>query len=226
MPIGKYILKQIEAGKGFVKNKEEIEIEIKGKAQEEPVNFYEYTIENKRQKLDIEIESIDKDTKEKLEGDTFGIYAKEDIVRKDGTIIVEKGTLIEKVTSNKEGKVIFNKEMPLGSYEIKQEEPPVGYIHQERIIEVEGRYKEDQRKKIEIKETYENEKMGVYVDKINRKKERLEGAKVQIEDEKGNIVEEFTTGKEKYRTKNLRVEKGYKLVEKEPAKGYVTAKEI
>ena len=55
---------------------------------------------------------------------------------------------------------------------------------------------------------------------------RVEGAKMQILDEEGQIVEEWVTGQEAHNKKGLETEKEYILHEAEPAKGYVTAEDI
>lgn len=41
----------------------------------------------------------DKDTENPLDGGIFGLYAASDIKNADGTVVVKKGTLIEKVTT-------------------------------------------------------------------------------------------------------------------------------
>ena len=44
---------------------------------------------NERQKVQITVTKTDSETKEALEGAVFGLFAKEDIVNKDGKVIVK-----------------------------------------------------------------------------------------------------------------------------------------
>jgi uncharacterized surface anchored protein len=54
----------------------------------------------------------------------------------------------------------------------------------------------------------------------------IEGAKLQITDESGNVVESWVSGKEPHVIKNLEVGKIYTMTETQPADGYVTAESI
>lgn len=54
----------------------------------------------------------------------------------------------------------------------------------------------------------------------------VEGAKLQIVDESGKVVEEWTSGKEPHIIRELEVGKTYQMVETMPADGYVTAENI
>ena len=46
----------------------------------------------------------------------FGLFAKEDIVNKDGKAIVKADTQIERGVTGKDGKVTFTSDLPLGQY--------------------------------------------------------------------------------------------------------------
>ena len=243
IPQGKYKIKQTKAGEGFVRNNEEKEITIKygtnekeleegtnewkEEAMKTPVKYYKEEYKNERQKLEIEIEKEDSQTKEKLEGATIGIYANERIKGKNGETIVEKDVLIEEKTSNKEGKITYNKNLPLGEYYLKEEKAPTGYSKKEEKTQIDGKYQQDEKEKIEIKKKYYNEKTKLEIAKIGEEGEKIEGATLEIQDQQGNIVEKWETKKEETKEiKGLETNKQYKLVETKPAKGYVTAGQI
>ena len=57
------------------------------------------TFNNERQKADVSVVKQDKDTKKPLKGGIFALYASDDIRNADGTVVVKKGTLIEKATT-------------------------------------------------------------------------------------------------------------------------------
>ena len=47
----------------------------------------------------------------------------------DGTVVVKKGTLIEKVTTGNDGMAKFTADLPLGfSYDVKEVQAPEGYL--------------------------------------------------------------------------------------------------
>lgn len=71
----------------------------------------------------------DKDTENPLDGGIFGLYAASDIKNADGTVVVKKGTLIEKVTTGNDGTAKFTADLPLGfSYDVKEVQAPEGYL--------------------------------------------------------------------------------------------------
>ncbi len=59
-----------------------------------------------------------------LEGG-FGLYAEEDITAVDGKILVEKGKLVERAVSNREGTAAFHADIPLNfHYSVKEIQAP------------------------------------------------------------------------------------------------------
>ena len=71
-----------------------------------------------------------------LSGIKFNIYAKEDILSPDGsqTIIYHADDLVETIITNEEGIAISSSILPLGIYEVEEENPPAGYIKAENSI--------------------------------------------------------------------------------------------
>ena len=60
------------------------------------VVFSDVTFTNDRQKADVNVVKKDNDTENPLSGGIFALYAGSDIANADGTVVVKKGTLIEK----------------------------------------------------------------------------------------------------------------------------------
>ena len=89
---------------------------------------------NERQKVQITVTKTDSETKKELEGAVFGLFAKEDIVNKDGKVIVKADTQIERGVTGKDGKVTFTSDLPLGQYYVKELEAPKGYVKSDKTF--------------------------------------------------------------------------------------------
>ena len=73
----------------------------------------------------------DKDTLNPLDGGVFGLYVGSDIKNADGSVVVSKGTLIEKAVTGEDGKAVFTADLPIGfSYDVKEIQAPEGYVRQ------------------------------------------------------------------------------------------------
>ena len=98
---------------------------------------------NERQKVQITVTKTDSETKEALEGAVFSLFAKEDIVNKDGKVIVKADTQIERTVTGKDGKAAFTSDLPLGQYYVKEIEAPKGYVKSDKIFDVDASYQGD-----------------------------------------------------------------------------------
>ena len=56
-------------------------------------------------------------------------------------LIIKKGTLIETATSDENGQVVFNADLPLSKYEIRELKAPIGYASSDEVIPVDATYK-------------------------------------------------------------------------------------
>ena len=151
-------------------------------------------VTNERQKVQITVTKTDSETKEALEGAVFGLFAKEDIVNKDGKVIVKADTQIERTVTGKDGKAAFTSDLPLGQYYVKEIEAPKGYVKSDKIFDVDASYQGDKVKVIEFKAAFENAPIKVEISKtdITGKKE-LPGAKLSVIDADGKLVESWTS---------------------------------
>ena len=78
-----------------------------------PVIKESLTFSDDRQKLDMSVTKLDAEDNTPIAGAVFGLYADEDIKNVDGRVIIEKGTLLEKTTSDENGKIAFVKDEEL-----------------------------------------------------------------------------------------------------------------
>lgn len=151
--IGKYKIVETTAGDGFVLNKTVTEFEIT--EQEQTVSFDIHTADykNERQKLEIAVEKQDQETGMPLAGAVYGLYAKEDImtniekeesgkwvIRDTPEMLYPADTLVATCITDKNGKGIFDEDLPLGEYYVRELEAPVGYLTAADTASVDGSY--------------------------------------------------------------------------------------
>lgn len=152
--IGKYKIKEITAGDGFVLNTTETEFEITGHEQTLNFDIYAADYKNERQKLEIMVEKQEQETGIPLTGAVYGLYAKEDImtniekeedtgkwvVRDVPEVLCPADTLVAACTTDKIGKGVFDIDLPLGNYYVRELEAPAGYLAAAEDISVDGSY--------------------------------------------------------------------------------------
>ena len=121
LPLGTYTLEQIKAAKGYAlsgENQAARTFEIRYAGQEVPIRYQSELYEIPRQRAQIQIEKKDAETKEKLTGAKFGLYAAEDILAADQKrILVKKDTRLA-IAETKEAEngiigLIIQKKFPL-----------------------------------------------------------------------------------------------------------------
>ncbi len=243
LPQGKYYIVQKIAGNGFSLNEEQKEFEIKygtnqkdlvegtkewkTKSQETPVVHIEENYKNQKQELKIIVEKIDGTTNDKIAGAEIGLYVSEDIVNKaTNKIILAKDTLVQKGITNEEGKIIFENNLPLGEYYVKEIKAPKGYIYNGETKTIDGKYDSSQIVTKEVNVQIQNEKTNINIQKTTKEGSSLSGATLELRDSKDQIIEAWITTEEPKNIKALKTNEQYRIIETSPASGYVTAKEI
>ena len=215
------------APEGFVLNGEAQTVTFTYKDQETPVIGQEAVFQNERQKVEVSVVKKDAETQATVEGAVFGLYAKEDILA-HGEVIVKADTLIGKALSDENGKAVFVNDLPFGSYYIKEEAAPDGYISSDKVVEVTAEYQGQEIPVVELASEYENEPTKISVKKTDLTTGvELEGAKLTVLDQDGNIVDSWTSVKgEEHLIERLTVGETYTLREELAPYGYLKAEEI
>lgn len=152
--IGKYKIVETVAGDGFVLNREEKEFEITPKEQTVSFDIHTVDYKNERQKLEITLEKQDQETKMPLAGAVYGLYAAEDVmisiekatengkwsVKEEPETLCPADTLIATCITDEEGKGVFDEDLPLGRYYVRELEGPFGYLTAVDSTYINGKY--------------------------------------------------------------------------------------
>ena len=119
--LGKYTIQEITAPNGMVINGDIVTVELTYAGQEIQITTTSAAFVNERQKAEISLEKVmEQDEKYEIGlGDEilsvqFGLFAMEDIIAADGTMIPKDG-LIETVFCDENGKAAFATDLPVGS---------------------------------------------------------------------------------------------------------------
>ncbi len=245
LPLGKYRVEETVAGNGFVLNTEPQYAELTYEDQYTALVFNSTSFVNERQKFELETEKQDIDTHESLSGATFGLYASEDIYAysyiSDYIIndpLVEKGTLIETVTTDETGKVKFSADLPVNySFEIRELNAPVGYASTEYSFEFKTDYQGQDTANVVFTPLFENEITKIEVSKKDiTNDEEISGAFLAVYAPDANeFIDAWTSGSDGYNEdgtikphliKGLEVGKTYRLEEIIAPYGYAVANEV
>ena len=228
LPLGKYYVKEKATVDGFVLDNEAREIDLTYRDQDTAEVTYSADWQNNRQKAEVEVVKKEKDSDRVLEGAVFALCAKNDITGADGKVILEADTVIEELATDKEGKLTFTADLPIGfEYYIKETSPAPGFATTDETQEFTFEYEGAEKEKVSYSFTFEDEPTVIEITKTSLTDgKELEGAKLQVTDESGKVVDSWTSGKEAHIIKELVVGQKYTLTETKPADGFVTAESI
>ena len=228
LPVGKYYVKEVGTAYGYVLDEEPRYVDLSYRDQDTPVVVYDEDWQNNRQKVKVNVLKKEKDTDRVLKGGIFGLYTRNDILSASGKVLMEADTLIELKTTDVDGKISFIADLPIdGTYYVKELYAPDGFVttgeEQEFVFEYQG----DKEAEASYEFVFEDEPTTVELSKTDLTTgEELPGARLQLTDENGAVVEEWTSTKEPHIIKELVVGKSYTLTENKPADGYATAESI
>lgn len=227
LPLGKYTVEESVAGDNFVLNKEIKTVELKYKDEETAVVFTSTSYKNVRQKVEISAIKKDKDNGQLLQGAVFGLYAKEAILGYEGNVLVKEGTLIEQVTTDSEGKAVFNSDLPLNLFEIRENKAPIGYASMEQVIELDASYQGQDIEVIKLNAMFENEITKTEISKKDATtSEELPGAHLTLKEKDGPIFETWISGNEPHIVVGLEPGKTYELYEVSSPYGFAIAQKV
>ena len=198
-------------------------------------------------KVGVGIYKQDREALTYLPGAVYELYTVDDIYSADGTKLLDAGTkLATSSTTNASGFTWFDVDVPIrgeyyidpagprstsrennGRYRIVEITAPAGYLLDSTPVDVEFTYEGQQIAWQVVDGTNTNLRTTVDISKqdITNGKE-LPGAKLEIRDADGNLVEGWTSGKVPHTVRGLELEKEYTLTEKRAPDGYAEAESI
>ena len=202
---------------------------------------------DKVSKIGVGIYKQDREALTYLTGAVYELYTVDDIYSADGTKLLDAGAkLATSSATNASGFTWFDVDVPIrgeyyidpagprsisrensGRYRIVEVKAPAGYLLDSTPVDVEFTY-EGQHVAWQIVDgTNTNLRTSVDISKqdITNGKE-LPGAKLEIRDADGNLVEGWTSGKTPHTVRGLELEKEYTLIEKCAPDGYAEAESI
>ena len=228
LPLGKYYVKEKETANGYVLDGTAREIDLTYRDQDTAEVTYSSDWQNNRQKAEVKVLKKEKDSDRVLEGAVFALCNKEDIVNANGDVILKADTVIEEQATDKEGKLTFTADLPIGyTYYVKETSPAPGFATTDQVQEFTFEYDGADKETLSYEFTFEDEPTVVEITKTSLTDgKELEGAKLEVTDEDGKVVDSWTSGKEAHIIKELVAGKKYILTETKPADGYVTAESI
>ena len=194
---------------------------------------------DKVSKIGVGIYKQDREALTYLPGAVYELYTVDDIYSADGTKLLDAGTkLATSSTTNASGFTWFDVDVPIrsesypdsgnsGRYRIVEVKAPAGYLLDSTPVDVEFTYEGQQIAWQVVDGTNTNLRTTVDISKqdITNSKE-LPGAKLEIRDADGSLVEGWTSTKTPHTVRGLELENEYTLTEKYAPDGYAEAESI
>lgn len=113
MPLGTYQVVETKAPYGFTLNSEPKEVTLAYEGQEVALVEARVSFVNERQKVQLDTQKVDAQSKEAVAGAKITLYAAKDIMNYEDDIIVEAGTALKTVTTSKDGSVKLTMDLPI-----------------------------------------------------------------------------------------------------------------
>ena len=202
---------------------------------------------DKVSKIGVGIYKKDREALTYLAGAVYELYTVDDIYSADGTKLLDAGAKMgTSSATNASGFTWFDVDVPIrgeyyidpagprstshansGRYRIVEITAPAGYLLDSTPVDVEFTYEGQQIAWQIVDGTNTNLRTGVDISKqdITNGKE-LPGAKLEIRDADGNLVEGWTSTKTPHTVRGLELEKAYTLTETRAPDGYAEAESI
>ena len=226
LPLGKYQVVEIEAPKEFVLCEEPFPVELTYKDDHTDVVYGNADFVNERVKTKLSVIKTDGVTKNPVEGATYGVFVKEDILDVNGEVAVKADAMVDTAVTTASGQAIFAADLPLANYYVKEVESPEGYVMDDTVYDVDFTYKDPLTAVLEKEITVEETPIIVEVSKtdITTGKE-LKGATLEVIDSDGEVYASWVTDGKPHQLEAIPAG-DYTLKETASPYGYLIANEV
>ena len=227
LPLGRYYVVETKAPEGFVLNPEPVKVALTYQDQDTSIVEAEAIVGNDRQKISISVEKQDAENGRVLSGAVFGIYNKKDI-QANGKVLVKADTLLQEMTSDENGMATCTLDLPFGEYYVKELKAPEGFVSSDEVLEFVAEYQGQETKIVSLQAVKKNEPTTAEFTKVDLTTGlELEGARLKVMDKDGNVIDEWTSEKDKpHVIKRLVVGETYTLHEEFAPYGYLKATDV
>ncbi len=158
--LGTYVVTETATIDGYTINTTPQVVDIIYKDQTVEIQYEATSIYNTRQKAEVSVVKKDSDTENPLDGGQYTLYAGNDIMNHEGSVIVTKGTALETVTTSDDGVATYTVDLPIkNGYYITETKAPYAYTrNQSERYEFHFNDLEDTTPKATFCHTFENDR--------------------------------------------------------------------
>lgn len=240
LDVGKYEITELLIPQGFLQLEEPVQFTIEGirDYDKDSQDDYVKTVEIKNNQpkgtilLDKSVairENVDTSLVDisDLSGIKFKLTAKEDVISPiDGSTIYSAGQEVGTYNLTKEGNLEID-HLPMGVYEIQEIETLDGLVLNDTKYTVRFTQKDTITKVYEQELDVENDTTLTEISKTDITGEKeLEGAKLSVIDDEGNVIDEWTSTDKTHTIEGLTVGKEYTLREDLAPLGFVKSTDV
>ena len=220
LPLGKYMVKEIKTGYGYIIPDKTWNLEFKYADKDTPVVYDtessnekgELKINNELAKAKISIVKKDANSDKAVANTVFDFYAKNDVYAADGTLIYKADELITTVKTNEKGVATIDVEVPFmdenykdnndeslklnsGDYYFVEKKISDSYYLDDKPIDVHVEYKDEKTPEINVTAVQKNTSTQVELGKAKlTNSEELSGCKMEIDDSNKNPILSWVSG--------------------------------
>ena len=220
--LGTYTVKETKAPEGYNLDPNTYTVELTYKDQTSSIIFSSVESQDKVKTGYIEILKTDTDN-QPLKGGEFGIYTNSDMYI--GSTLYKKGQLVMSIKTNEKG-IAKSDPLPYGSYYVKEMKAPgIEEGNKENFVLSD----ETQYVKISSDKVFSMTFVDVTVTASKKDitgSDEIKGAKMQVTDMNGQVIDTWTSGEKPHSIKGLTEGHEYILTEITAPDGYVKAESI
>ena len=153
--LGTYVIKEKQAPKGYVLDETKYEVTLSYGGQNNALILSPVTLSDERQKVTVSVKKeMEENTvypnPEAYKDVQFGLYAAEDILDVNGTVALEKDSLLEVITLDETLTGTVSMDLPIGSYYLQEIATNEAYILDETKYPIDFTYQGQEIATVEI----------------------------------------------------------------------------